>query len=886
MQLLLLFFFSDAKLILAQTSFSSIDQQAQVTCRTDHSCYIQQTGERCIQGNTTNKQDVTSGKSRRLTPFPQNPQNLTPTINEEQLDKAEETDSLHSDATPVKFPDTESDLNKHSAYEKINCIGTDNDKARANFISVGQRLNTIHVDDSDDRRKEKESVEIKNQDFGIDNNIDKDDTTSDKNEEQLNAKYLSTKVNSEEFLNSGGSDAKCVKFDDINDWEGVECVKDLDHLCRSDSLFVNVDSVSTNSISGEISAELCTQYSASGSDDVVREVSEENSDLRQSCTQNNDSDADYSIEEEFINDVDENLGETSATLNTDISESGSISKVVFGLEFDESFVDYTDEVRDEILAVNDSEDICDKIGFKLQSEEELEVKDPANIVVDVTKRSECTNEKKGEDTGSSFCSDNEFEDCKSDEVLTEVNRVQKTLNTDSGFIYSDGKSFDVSVRNLNQGQNNTVKGDTGNTLVTLDSEDTSAVDSGNKIVVPGNKSLSVDLEDSSVDVRRLKFRQRRIDSDSSGFESFYSLDNSCLSGPPVSQASRTKKTLTWTPRILTEKRFGNSSSTSTFSSFYTAETSGTFYSARSFLLDSCDNFQTVATFQTCDSLPPRNNFQIEEEFQSFDNFHSCNNLETEEAFQSRKNTQKSGVCHESTQAQFGAKSKLSKAKNAIVRGKDFMKTKLETYAQRLPVLLKGCGVTNSSRRFCYHPCGFSCSRVVKEISGYSLNEGVGHNKEFEVNGVDTLDQETYERTSQRIDNATNLAKETERSNRNSDVNSAVNIDRASSERRTCPGVMLKRKLGGAESLRLAARELVDLTNDCDIDSEESDDEGLSFHRESGMSCAFFPHLVIVLECKMLEGDYLLLLFNPPILHKQIKFITNKHKKEWVKHTKS
>lgn len=833
------------KLTLTQTSLFSTDQEAQSTCRTDNSDYIQQTGERYIQGSTTNKQDVTSGKSRRLIPFPHNPQNLTPTINEEQLDKAEETDNLHFDATPVKFPGAESDLNKHSVYEKINSEETDNDKASANFVSVGQRLNTIHVDDSDERRKEKQSVEIKNQDCGIDNNIDKDDTTSDKNEEQLNSKSLSTKVNSQEFLNSGGSDAKCVKFNDINDWEEVECIKDLDQLCRSESLFVNVDSVSTNSISGEISAELCTQYSAAESDDVVREISEENNDLRLSCTQNNDSDADYSIEEEFINDVDENFGERVATLNIDISENASINKVVFGLEFDESFVDDTEEVKDEILAVNDSEDVCDKIGFKLQSEEELEVKDSANIFVDITKKSECTNEKKGEDTGSSFSSDVEFEDCKSDQLLSEVNltRVQKTLNTDSSFIYSDGKSFDVSVKNLNQeGQNNTVKGDTDNALVTLDSEDTSAVDSGNKIAVPGNKSLSVDLDDSSIAVRRLKFRQRRIDSDSSGFESFYSLDNSCLSGPPISQASRTKKTLTWTPRILTEKRFGNSSSTSTFSSFYTAETSGTFYSARSFLLDSCDNFQTVATFQKCDSLPPRGNFQIEEEFHSFDNFHSCDNLETGEAFQSRKNTQNFGVCHESAQAQFGAKSKLSKAKNAIVRGKDFMKTKLETYAQRLPVLLKGCGVTNSSRRFCYHPCGFSCSRVVKEISGYSLNEGVGHNKEFEVNGVDTLDQETYERTSQRIDNAKNLAKETERSNRSSDVNSAVNIDRASSERRTCPGVMLKRKLGGAESLRLAARELVDLTNDCDIDSEESDDEGLSFHRESGMSCAFVFHI--------------------------------------------
>lgn len=166
------------------------------------------------------------------------------------------------------------------------------------------------------------------------------------------------------------------------------------------------------------------------------------------------------------------------------------------------------------------------------------------------------------------------------------------------------------------------------------------------------------------------------ESDISVYESFYSLDNSCTATPVI---GRIKKTLTWTPRILSEERFLNSRSTtlSSKASFYTAETSGTFYSARSLQLDSCDNFVTCEDFQKLKELSGEQ------------------------------------------------KSKLSKAKDALVRGRDFVKSKFDCYRRRLPglgaVTVGNNSENKKSRNLCHNTCGFSCvSQVGKEISQYSL----------------------------------------------------------------------------------------------------------------------------------------------------------------------
>ena len=164
--------------------------------------------------------------------------------------------------------------------------------------------------------------------------------------------------------------------------------------------------------------------------------------------------------------------------------------------------------------------------------------------------------------------------------------------------------------------------------------------------------------------------KEETESDISAFESYYSLDNTCSGiGTPV--VKRIKKTLTWTPRILSEERFANSRSTtlSSKASFYTAETSGTFFSARSFQLDSCDNFVTCEDFQKLD---------FDEE----------------------------------------PKSKLSKAKNVLVRGRDFVKSKIDCYRKRLPNLTNNTNI--KSRILCHNSCGFSCVQKGKEISLYSL----------------------------------------------------------------------------------------------------------------------------------------------------------------------
>lgn len=164
------------------------------------------------------------------------------------------------------------------------------------------------------------------------------------------------------------------------------------------------------------------------------------------------------------------------------------------------------------------------------------------------------------------------------------------------------------------------------------------------------------------------------ESDISGFESFYSLDNSGIAtslGTPV--IKRIKKTLTWTPRILSEERFSSSRSTtlsSDVASFYTAETSGTFFSARSFQLDSCDNFVTCEDFQKLE-------------------FHE------------------------------EPKSKLSKAKDVLVKGRDFVRSKLDCYRKRFPNFSKS-NKDIKSRILCHKTCGFSCVQVGKEISLYSI----------------------------------------------------------------------------------------------------------------------------------------------------------------------
>ncbi|XP_060566792.1 uncharacterized protein LOC132725635 isoform X2 [Ruditapes philippinarum] len=183
-------------------------------------------------------------------------------------------------------------------------------------------------------------------------------------------------------------------------------------------------------------------------------------------------------------------------------------------------------------------------------------------------------------------------------------------------------------------------------------------------------------EQCNNEVKILKYFQTQsmvkdeTESDISAFESFYSLDNTCSGiGTPV--VKRIKKTLTWTPRILSEERFSSSRSTtlSSKASFYTAETSGTFFSARSFQLDSCDNFVTCEDFQK---------LEFDEE----------------------------------------PKSKLSKAKNVLVRGRDFVKSKIDCYRKRLPNLTNNTNI--KSRILCHNSCGFSCVQKGKEISLYSL----------------------------------------------------------------------------------------------------------------------------------------------------------------------
>ncbi|XP_053385662.1 uncharacterized protein LOC123538351 [Mercenaria mercenaria] len=195
----------------------------------------------------------------------------------------------------------------------------------------------------------------------------------------------------------------------------------------------------------------------------------------------------------------------------------------------------------------------------------------------------------------------------------------------------------------------------------------------------------------SNEVKILKYLQTQslvkeeTESDLSAFESFYSLDNTCTAiGTPV--VKRIKKTLTWTPRILSEERFSSSRSTtlSSKASFYTAETSGTFFSARSFQLDSCDNFVTCEDFQK---------LELDDE----------------------------------------PKSKLSKAKNVLVRGRDFVKSKIDCYRKRLPNLTNNTNI--KSRILCHNSCGFSCVQKGKEISLYSIPDTQTHVKGNNGSGI-------------------------------------------------------------------------------------------------------------------------------------------------------
>lgn len=567
-------------------------------------------------------------------------------------------------------------------------------------------------------------------------------------------------------------ETKCVKFDETTDFELPNVDDDAEYLCRSESLFVNVDSASTNSISGEASAELCTQYSAAESDDLVKDINDEVSDSGPSEDLDNVSELnDTRIEKDEINEA----------------------------------VDNTVKQSDVILL--DSEDLHDKVKFGLyECAESSKVENLNNPGLDDS-ATEQVKDKKSDETLTGCLSDEDnFEDCESV-------KLDDTYVSDK--IVNSGKEVsELENKNLESQAENSFSEEFLDTL------------SEKLRLKSGIKSPSIDITDVSSAARRLKFRERRIDSDLSGCESYYSLDNSCLTGVSTGSPSvRAKKTLTWTPRILSDKRFGfgNSLSTSTFSdaaSFYTAETSGTFYSARSFQLDSldnfqtCDNFQNIDNYQSCNTLPLEDKNPIPEEFET------CENLQ--------------GISTENTES----KSKFSKAKDALVRGKEFVKTKFETYRKRLPVLGKTEGSSNNSRTFCYHPCGFSCSRVLKEISIYSLHDNTHHNNnEFQLKSAEDWigDSAKHDKTEPGVEpekrELENVYSETVLKNDEVPGYVTGGLVREASDRRTCPGVMLKRKLVGQDSMRLAARELVDLTNDCDIDSEDSEDEGLSFHRD-------------------------------------------------------
>ena len=169
---------------------------------------------------------------------------------------------------------------------------------------------------------------------------------------------------------------------------------------------------------------------------------------------------------------------------------------------------------------------------------------------------------------------------------------------------------------------------------------------------------------------------RNIQSDSDGtlYYSFNSLDNVKLNESCGTLSKGTRKLpLKWMPRVLLESRISSlTSGTFSEASFQTADTYRTFYSAQSFQLDSFDNFQTCEDLQAC----------------------------TEQ----------------------GPKTKLSKAKEAFIRGRDFVKAKFEDYRKRFPSLRR---FNQGEQSSCHRSCGFSCVHFGREISQYSLPDTCG-----------------------------------------------------------------------------------------------------------------------------------------------------------------
>jgi len=737
-------------------------------------------------GNQTNQDNVTPNQEDISPYFPQEPPNFIPgACNTSTSDEIKEIDAKSNE------PDNAYDF---ELVSKLNINGNNNSESIKEDKDSAEGTLDLYTDPA----VEKVNIRVKADDIDIskesvklseDKLNENPDTiigtirhTASDSTDVVEAKPVEPKPT----LRSVASEPKCVKFEESSDFDFNKVVDDKYLLFRSDSLFVNIDSTSTYSISGETSPELCTQYSAAESDNLVEDISEDLSDTSEV------DELDSESEDDFDEDVKVKT-EGNCCKKSGIKESksnDSHEKVLFEL-FDSDEDNNTKSVKKtNALTEECISGIEDNI---------IEIKE----------------DSKSDESASD---DDVFRDCEHlNDISNEIEDLDKAqvVKPETEHLAVNNQETESSVE------------------ISINQEEPLFSLTG---FVPGFKSPSVDISDHSSIIRRLKFRERRLDSDLSGYESYYSLDNSCLTASShVTPAARVKKTLTWTPRIFENKRFGfgNSLSTSTFSdaaSFYTAETSGTFYSARSFQLDSVDNFQTCNNFQTC------------ENFQEIDTFESCNNFPTEYKAELAENPQEFSL--EDTEH----KSKLSKAKDAFVRGKDFVKTKFETYYKRLPLIGKSEKVAHSSRVFCYHPCGFSCSRVLKDASLYSLDANVCHNNnDFQLKTVDNSASVNPESAEQELEadkqdeinlqvyleqDFENVKIETGTELNNEESEVGGNLVRVSSDRRTCPGVMLKRKLGGQDSVRLTTRDLMDLTNDCDIDSEDSDDEGLTFHRDT------------------------------------------------------
>ena len=384
--------------------------------------------------------------------------------------------------------------------------------------------------------------------------------------------------------------------------------KTIETICSGDSLLVNVDSFSEeSSLSGEISDNICTEYS------------EGKLSADQKCWLTDSETEEIDCKLEFLDDVNE-------------SNDGNF-----------------DEVKESVNKASKSD----------------------NELAEVEKQDYGYNE----DFQECACSSNDQN--QSDETVNAASFETNSTNVEG----VNGKT--VVERSLETADENPSIGTDFEKTCESNANEITKTDEKVHIRNVLNKPRSASL------IRVVSQPPKRTTSDLSECESFYSLDNSSLTACSIPAINRIKKTLTWTPRVLSEERFSGSVSTGTFSdaaSFYTADTSGTFYSARDFQLDSLDNFQTC------------------EDFQQYIN------------------------------ANLGHKSRLTRAKEVLSKGRDFVRSKFEVYRQRLPNIV-GNKTETFPRNLCHRSCGFSCSHVGKEASSYSIPELNGAHAQSESKKV-------------------------------------------------------------------------------------------------------------------------------------------------------